>query len=760
MKEIFQNKVNDSNRFISFMEQIAKRIQMENWKGYRGDMGTSGDDVARDSFYTEWRGIHVMFHVAPYMNAEQHRRLVGNDIAVIIYYDEDDTSKGVQLFSSGDLGIVPHVFSVVQPHATDHTRYRVGFFRRPTVPKFGPATPPKDCYLKLTEKPSNKNLKDFLLTKIHNGLVSAQSVSPLNRLYTVPRREALKDLGAKYPKMQNSNLFVDFPIGGPIGNIGGALGGAAGAIGNTLGNTITGVLGGMTEEKLNPNTPKLKVKILRGFNLASKDSNGYSDPYVRVIFGGKELKTKVIHKTLTPMWEDELEFEYPEDDTLEEIHIICMDWDKVGGHDFMGEYHAYIKNIPYSEKVRFPLLVTTIEEATGEIELEISKMDPSRARTGTLALKNISELGKAKSSNKRSPRGKDDSIKKSDNRNLPLETSGIERSPAEKVQAAGVAAVSTLGRALSKIPRAHSEKEKKRTLKKNQFDRLDDEDYSESEIQPVARYPSVKAKGEDRSELSDILYSRSTNDIHREMKKLALKEESFRTTDSISTPNQQHPYRSLTPRSQEQLERMQRETCFANTPPRPAHPAPQRAGTINIKRTHEFGDLHEKEKESSTSEDDTETSHTVTTTITLGSQGRSLSSDKIPNRVVQQKRAPAYNPADLTSVLEEVKNAVEELIVEALKENVNKESALKAATNMRSHLQRLADIIELESDDSPLKDNTLQMMSVAKVVLKNCLEYVRYKLAGADAKHLLPSLKQSSAEFTQYVLITTKLVYL
>lgn len=40
---------------------------------------------------------------------------------------------------------------------------------------------------------SSSELKEFLLTKLHNGLIRANAVPPLDRLFRVPRREALND---------------------------------------------------------------------------------------------------------------------------------------------------------------------------------------------------------------------------------------------------------------------------------------------------------------------------------------------------------------------------------------------------------------------------------------------------------------------------------------------------------------------------------------------------------------------------------------
>lgn len=100
--EIFNNKVPPESRFFEFMDSIADRIEMDGWPHYRGEMGEMGPDNSTSAYftnfvlflllvritlsfryYTKWEGVEMLFHIAPWMDSEQHRRLCGNDVGIL-----------------------------------------------------------------------------------------------------------------------------------------------------------------------------------------------------------------------------------------------------------------------------------------------------------------------------------------------------------------------------------------------------------------------------------------------------------------------------------------------------------------------------------------------------------------------------------------------------------------------------------------------------------------------------------------------------
>ncbi len=70
--QMFENPMTE--RFADFLELFSDRVELQGWQGYRGQLSVTAPGT---SYYTSWRKNEVMFHVAPLLNAEQQRRLLG-----------------------------------------------------------------------------------------------------------------------------------------------------------------------------------------------------------------------------------------------------------------------------------------------------------------------------------------------------------------------------------------------------------------------------------------------------------------------------------------------------------------------------------------------------------------------------------------------------------------------------------------------------------------------------------------------------------
>lgn len=145
--------------------------------------------------------------------------------------------------------------------------------------------------------------------------------------------------------------------------------------------------------------------------------------------------------------------------------------------------------------------------------------------------------------------------------------------------------------------------------------------------------------------------------------------------------------------------------------------------------------------------------------VRITQQGKSVSSDKLLVRNTMPPKKTELSTellSELSQLLDDVKGSVEELLLEAVQEDVSSQSALTVAKNMRYHLKQLIDFTN-SLDDGPLKTSIIYLTNTAKSIMITSLETVKHRLAGDDAKPYFLSLKQTSGEFTHSLLIISKL---
>ncbi|KAL6647226.1 hypothetical protein ACP70R_014663 [Stipagrostis hirtigluma subsp. patula] len=94
----------------------------------------------------------------------------------------------------------------------------------------------------------------------------------------------------------------------------------------------------------------LKVRVVRGINLAYRDARG-SDPYVVLRLGKRKLKTSVKKKSVNPIWHEELTLSVT--NPHEPIRLEVFDKDTFSRDDPMGD--AEIDVAPLMEAVSMGL---------------------------------------------------------------------------------------------------------------------------------------------------------------------------------------------------------------------------------------------------------------------------------------------------------------------------------------------------------------------------------------------------------------------
>ncbi|XP_030392790.1 ras GTPase-activating protein 4-like isoform X3 [Gopherus evgoodei] len=81
---------------------------------------------------------------------------------------------------------------------------------------------------------------------------------------------------------------------------------------------------------------KLRCSVFEARDLARKDRNGASDPFVRVRYNSKTQESSVVKKSCYPRWNETFEFDLDESAT-EKVCIEVWDWDLVSRNDFLGK---------------------------------------------------------------------------------------------------------------------------------------------------------------------------------------------------------------------------------------------------------------------------------------------------------------------------------------------------------------------------------------------------------------------------------------
>ncbi|PKU44387.1 rap1 gtpase-activating protein 1-like isoform x6 [Limosa lapponica baueri] len=207
-EEVFSN-TEESLGFLEFLDFLGDKIQLRDFRGFRGGLDVTRGQTGTESVYTNFRGKEIMFHVStklPFTEGDsqqlQRKRHIGNDIVAIIFQDES-TPFVPDMIASNFL----HAYVVVQltPGATGDTFYKVSVTARDDVPFFGPPLPNPAIFRKSTE------FREFLLAKLINAEYSCYRAEKFAKLEERTRSALLESL---FEELQlRSRSMMGLPIG-------------------------------------------------------------------------------------------------------------------------------------------------------------------------------------------------------------------------------------------------------------------------------------------------------------------------------------------------------------------------------------------------------------------------------------------------------------------------------------------------------------------------------------------------------------------
>ncbi|KAF2646239.1 hypothetical protein P280DRAFT_464476 [Massarina eburnea CBS 473.64] len=128
----------------------------------------------------------------------------------------------------------------------------------------------------------------------------------------------------------------------------------------------------------------LRATVIKGRNLAAKDRNGTSDPYLTLTLGDSRQATPSINKTLNPEWNTTLELPITGDQTLL-LEACCWDKDRFG-KDYMGEFDVILEDVFQNAQTVQDAKWFTLESrrggkkksvVSGDIQIQFSLADTS-----------------------------------------------------------------------------------------------------------------------------------------------------------------------------------------------------------------------------------------------------------------------------------------------------------------------------------------------------------------------------------------------
>ncbi|XP_037622666.1 rap1 GTPase-activating protein 1 isoform X1 [Sebastes umbrosus] len=190
-EELFGN-MEESPSFVEFLEFLGYKIELHDFKGFRGGLDVAHGQTGTESVYTSFHNKEIMFHVStklPYTEGDsqqlQRKRHIGNDIVAMVF-QEENTPFVPDMIQSNFL----HAYVVVQVEnaCTDNVTYKVSVTARDDVPFFGPALPDPAIFKKGPE------FREFLFTKLINAEYACYKAEKFAKLEERTRSALLETL--------------------------------------------------------------------------------------------------------------------------------------------------------------------------------------------------------------------------------------------------------------------------------------------------------------------------------------------------------------------------------------------------------------------------------------------------------------------------------------------------------------------------------------------------------------------------------------
>lgn len=421
-------KSTGSPDLYEFMDMLAERVRLQGWAKYAGGLNVKNNSTGLESYYTEFLGFNIMFHVNSLLEddgSEQQlsrKRFIGNDLVVFIFVEGDEPFDPSMITSQ-----MCHTFIVVKKVGSRPTRYRVSVVAKGGVPTFSPYLTYPSEYVR------SERLRQFLLAKALNANRATFQAKTFVQKTKRTRKDLLarilKDLTdegvlAHSPPITFSAETEPSPLMLCADNVQlravqDFIAEDATFLSFRAGDTITavtanrsdvywtGILNGRvgrfpsdkvelaTKEKKNlfshlkgketssrtlhdasiapAGNQLFHIRIIQGKDMSVCDPWGTSDPYCTISSlndtSGRPIRTKVINRNLSPVWDQKFEFANSSTFT---VRVEIWDKDMVGSDDSMGYVDILSKEWKLDKKGEEDVKWLDVVDGDGQIQIGLT----------------------------------------------------------------------------------------------------------------------------------------------------------------------------------------------------------------------------------------------------------------------------------------------------------------------------------------------------------------------------------------------------